>query len=256
MTRKARTVLFTICVLLFLLATPSIVLYSQGYRFDFDKKSVVQTGAFYFKVLPKSAEVYLNGKLKDKTSTLTGSILIENLLPQTYAVEIKKAGFHPWRKSLEIKEKQVTEAKNIILFPKNPNFTIVSQNQKEINDIISEFAVSATSSDKKKVIECNNYEIWILFLENQYDQPQKQAGDKMFLTRFSEKIGKVFWLTSYYLIFDVGDKIKIAEIDDRDKINIIDLAEFKNPEIFWNQDTKKLYVLSEGELYLLENLLP
>ncbi len=257
MTKNTRTILFAVCVLLFLLAAPSVVLYSQGYRFDFNPpaggKRIVQTGTFYFKVLPRGADVYLDGKLKKKISVLTGSALIENLLPKTYKIEIKKPtvhtqeGYHSWQKSLEVREKQVTEAKNIILFPKNPNFTIVSQNQKEINDIVSEFTISATSSDKKKIVEFNNYEIWVSFLE---------TGEKVFLTRFSEKIGKVFWLTSHYLIFNVEDKIKIAEIDDRDRINIIDLAEFKSPEIFWSEIDKKLYISSEGKLYLSENLLP
>lgn len=285
MTRRTRTALFIICVFLFLLAAPSIVFYSQGYRFDFNPpaggKRIVQTGAFYFKALPRSAEVYLNGKLKQKTSIFTGSVLIENLLPKNYEIEIKQDGYYPWQKNLAIKEKQVTEAKNIILFPENPNFTIVATTTNEINNILSEIDVSATSSDKKKLVEFNNYEIWVLFLEAQSDRPQRKAGEKVFLTRFSEKIGDVFWLTNYYLIFNVGNKLKIAEIDDRDRINIIDLptvptqAEFppttlekeetsyRNElqsggglEIFWSQKDKKLYILSGESLYASEDLLP
>jgi len=64
----------------------------------------------------------------------------------------------------------------------------------------------------------------------------------LFLTRFSEKIGRIFWLTNDYLIFNVGDKIKIAEIDSRDQLNVIDLAEFNSPQIFWSQKDGKLYV--------------
>ena len=240
MEKRTRTILFIICVVFFVLVAPSIILYSQGFRFNFETKKVTQTGALYFKVLPRSAEVYLNGKLKAKTSIITNSALIENLLPKTYQIEIKKEGYHPWQKNLTVKETQVTEAKNIILFPEKPNFTIVNHSTPEIEE-------SATSSDKKRVIErSNDYEIWILFLEEE---------EKVFLTRFSEKIGHIFWLTDYYLIFNVGDKIKVAEIDNRDRINMIDLAEFKNPEIFWSQKDKKLYLLSEGNLYYLENLL-
>ena len=100
----------------------------------------------------------------------------------------------------------------------------------------------------------NDYEIWVLFLEKKYDQSQKEAGEKLFITRFSEKIDDLFWYTGHYLIFNVGDKIKVAEIDDRDKINIVDLAEFKEPKIFWSN--KKLYVLSEENLYVSEELTP
>ena len=78
----------------------------------------------------------------------------------------------------------------------------------------------------------------------------------MFLTRFSEKIGSIFWLNDHYLIFNIGNKIKISEIDSRDGLNIIDLAEFENPKIIWDREAKKLYVLSEEKMHVLENLLP
>ena len=245
MTKRARTILFITCLILFALATPTIILYSQGYRVDFNPlpggKIIVQTGGLYFRVLPARTDVYLNAKFKDKTAFFGNSLLIENLLPKTYLVEIKKQGYHTWQKNLEVKEAQVTEAKNIILFPEKPDFTLISQSLPKI-------AESATSSDKKKVIERpNDYEIWVFFLEEE---------ERIFLTRFSEKIGHIFWLTDDYLIFNVGDKIKIAEIDSRDTLNIIDLAEFNNPEIFWSQKDKKLYVLSQGNRYLSDNLLP
>ena len=81
------------------------------------------------------------------------------------------------------------------------------------------------------------------------DQPVKKAGASLFLTRFSEAIDQVYWLNSNYLIFNSGDKIKVAEIDERDKINIYNLAEFKDLEFFWNYINKRIYVLSDGNFY-------
>ena len=244
--------LFSICVFLFLLAAPTVILYSQGYRLDLNPppggKIITQTGAFYFKVAPKGAEIYLNGELKKTASGLTGSLLIENLSPKTYEIEIRKQGYYHWKKNLTIREKQVTEAKNIVLSPQNHNFSVFDENLPEI-------PISATSSDQTKLIErLNDYEIWILFLKDQYGQPQKKAGERVFLLRFSAKIGNVFWLNNDYLIFNVADKIKIAEIDDRDKLNIIDLAQFPSPQIFWDEKAKKLYISSENKTYLCENL--
>ncbi|PIR01874.1 MAG: hypothetical protein CO031_00470 [Candidatus Nealsonbacteria bacterium CG_4_9_14_0_2_um_filter_37_38] len=451
MTKKKRTILFIVCAVLFILITPSVIFYSQGYRFDFETKKVVQTGGFYFKVFPRNAEIYLNGKLKTKTSVLTSSTLIKNLLPKTYEIQIKKEGYHSWQKSLEIYEKQVTEAKNIILFPENPKFETLTKNvnnfwfspdgkkiaiyelnypplattspsridkepspewtlklyelEKNIKshligakDIYSggvdllnlEFSqdskeiylnVGMKEQEKNFVLELNKFppvlikkettsppedvitsqtfdnkiyylddsgyvfkadslplslqervgvkineksfpiqqetnyklkilpddyvflqekedlylfnpssksfekffdgildlkispdlkklaffsksEVWILFLKDNLEQPIKKAGERVFLTRLSEKIGNVFWLNSNYLIFSSGSKIKIAEIDDRDKINIVDLAEFKEikdagqPEIFFNQSDENLYVLSNEILYSSSPLLP
>ena len=128
MSRKTRTILFLGCAILFLLTAPSVILYSQGYRIDFEKRKLVKTGAFYFKVSPKGAEIFINGKLRKKTDFFFASAFIDNLLPKKYLVEIKKTGYQSWRKNLEINEAQVTEAKNIVLLPKKPAFKLLEKN--------------------------------------------------------------------------------------------------------------------------------
>ena len=422
---RTRTILFLILLVLFLIAAPLTVLYCLGWRFDWNTKSIIQPGVFYFKVWPKNAEVYLDAKLNKKTDLFFGSVLIENLKPKKYNVEIKKDGFHIWQKNLEIKKREVTEAKNIVLVPKEPKFNLLNKNVEDFffstddkkiilkegteegwalklfeidknvkSHLISErdiskekveifdlkfspdskivllelgfkekiqyylleidktppvltslgslekpeeffspsplkkeavaltisgddvyylddsgflfknearlnlipheikketkYEITASGSnillqeddilyifdentksfqklfqpiksfkfspDSQKLVYANGHEIWVLFLEKKYDQPQREKGEKLFIARFSEELGNIFWYTNHYLIFKTNDKIKIAEIDDRDKINIVDLAEFKSPEIFWAN--KKLYVLSEENLYVSEELTP
>jgi len=447
MTKRNRTILFSVCAILFFLTAPTITLYSMGYRIDFDSKKIVQTGGFYFKVLPKNVQILIDGKIKKKTDIFFGSILIKNLLPKEYKVQIKKEDYLPWEKTLKIKEKEVTEAKNIVLIPEKPRFEILGDgienfffspdgkkfilknkerlklfdterkienypiealNKEEVEKLIfspdsqkillktdskfklldlTKFPPSLTdldfldpeieeitfhskdftkifflknggifeanlekketilfekdistykisggniylfngsgflfrsdfsqqikekvnetvfpvkdgatyqleifgnliflkdggalylfdpdsssfekffepvkslkiSPDSKKLVYFNEHEIWLLFLENSFDQPWKKAKEKIFLTRFSEKIEDLFWFTAHYLIFNTDSKIKIAEIDDRDRINIYDLTEFKEPKIFFNQFDKKLYILTEGDLFVSEKLLP
>ncbi len=416
MTKKTRKILFLVFFFLFLLIAPSVIFYSQGYRLDFENKKFSQTGGLFLKILPKQVEVYLDGELKEKTDFFFGSILIENLLPKKYKIEIKKEGYYLWEKTLEIKEKEVTEAKNVILFPEDLNLTILfkgienfwfspdqrklilkegnekswalklyeldkgvkshliterdiwpveadlldlkfSEDSKEIslevgaaeqikyftlalnktpptlvesepplppfenvvtyqevnNDIYyldsfgqlfknenkltetpfpikqeTEYALTVfqnsiflreneilyqlnfnlksfekifegiqnlkISPDVKKLVYSSDYEIWILFLEDGY--PEKKAGNKIFLMRHSKKIRDCLWLNSHYFVFNVGDIIKISEVDERNKINVIDIGELKNPRIFWNKVGKKLYILSEGNLFRSRTLLP
>ncbi len=78
------------------------------------------------KIAPKQAGIYLDEKLEEKTDFFFGSVLIENLLPKKYKIEVKKTGYFTWEKTLEVREKEVTEAKNVVLFPENPNFNILS----------------------------------------------------------------------------------------------------------------------------------
>jgi len=421
MTKRTRTIIFLVCLFLFISIAPTAIFYSQGYRFDFETKKITQTGGLFLKTEPKQVEVFIDGKLKKKTDFFFGSALIENLLPKKYKIQIKKEGYYPWEKNLEIREREVTEAKKIVLIPVNPNFNILtgevkdfwfspderkiilkenppadgetgwalklydleknvkshlveekdvyskgadllglefSPDSKEIylnigmkeqeknfvlgldkvppvlterkitpqtEDIVTsqvfngenyyldnsghlfkneerltekpfpvklevEYALEIfpglvflhegqvlyqfnpdsksfekffepikdlkISPDYKKIVYFSDYEIWILFLEKISDQPKRESRDKLFLIRLSEQIKDCFWLNSDYLIFNAANKIKIAEIDDRDRINIVDIAEFKTPKIFWNQLDKKLYVLSDGNFYQSGSLLP
>lgn len=131
-------------------------------------------------------------------------------------------------------------------------FNTESESFEKFFDNVKSLKISPNS---QKLLYFSDWEIWIMFLSDKLDQPLKKAGEKEFLVRLSEKIQEVSWLESDYLVFNTGDKIKIIEIDNRDRINTIDIAEFKNPEIFWNQTDKKLYVLTEETLYASEKLL-
>ncbi len=113
MTRFTRRLIFYSLVIIFILATPPTILYATGYSFDWQKKALVQTGGFYFKSLPNSAAIFIDGKNKKTTPRL-----ISRLVPKTYSIKIAGDGFSTWQKNLAIGPKLVTEARNIILFPK------------------------------------------------------------------------------------------------------------------------------------------
>ncbi|MCK4473866.1 hypothetical protein KAU40_01225 [Candidatus Parcubacteria bacterium] len=155
MTKKIRSILFLICLSLFLIIAPSIIFYSQGYRFDFETKKITQTGGLFLNILPKQSEIYLDGKLVKKTDFFFGSAFIENLLPRKYNVRVKKQGFFPWNKDLEIKEKQVTDAKNIILFPENPKLNLLTKG-------VENFWFSPNG--KKIILKENEENTWALKL--------------------------------------------------------------------------------------------
>jgi len=100
------------------------------------------------------------------------------------------------------------------------------------------------SPNFQELVIWGNKEIW-LFKDN-----------LVFLNRFSQSPQFLFWLTSYHLIFNVGEEIKITETDLRDYLNIVTLKKFKNPKINFSNSLKKLYVLSEGNLFVSEKLIP
>lgn len=117
---------------MFLAAAPVTILYTQGYRFDFGERKIVQTGGILVKAVPSGAEVYLDGKLKKKTDFLFGQAFLGNLLPDVYRVRVSKEGYFPWEKELEVKERQLTQAQHIFLIPQDPNWNIVEENVERI----------------------------------------------------------------------------------------------------------------------------
>ena len=455
-------VLWLAMALLFFGLTPGIILYSQGYRIDWKTKRIVQTGALYFKIIPTRTNVLVDGKLQKTTDFFFGSALLSNLFPGSHKIQISKEGYQPWAKQLDIQEKQVTDAKNIILFPQDSEFTIATDNvqriwktpkentlllqkniskfwklalfntetlreetiftsetkenlwdiqwspnqtqiilqvvrgedihtsvlalekdkpcyekpcsldflgqpldmvlfsntaehrvifskyvrnsiilgeadfvQKEIlaplanniitfsvqregliwlessgtlwqkdtpesqpriissfpsalqketeysilsmrdalflkegtrifqvnvqeksmQEIFSEARIIEGSHDQKKLAVSNGSELWIIYLQDSQGQPYHQTGDKVFLTRLSKDINDLSWISSHYLVFSTDTDVQAMEIDERSTINSSHLAQFQNPGLFWQEASKALVVLSQGNLYVSEALI-
>ncbi|MDO8577470.1 MAG: PEGA domain-containing protein [Candidatus Wildermuthbacteria bacterium] len=131
MTKRTRTFLFFAAAILFLFTTPVVVLYSQGWRIDFDHKTVTHTGGLYVRVTPPRASIFLNDSFAKKTDFFFDSALITNLLPGEYSLRVEKEGYIPWKKTLSVQSSQVTEAKEVILFPENVEFQTLFSNVRK-----------------------------------------------------------------------------------------------------------------------------
>ncbi|MDP2741110.1 MAG: hypothetical protein Q8O66_00260, partial [bacterium] len=129
MTKKTRLIVLLVCGLFFLVITPSIVLYSLGYRFDFEQKKIMATGGVYLKVWPQPAEVFIDSKLSGKTNMFSGSVFVQNLLPKQHNILIKKEGHFSYQKTLDIKEKEVVKLEHVILFKENILFELLKNDE-------------------------------------------------------------------------------------------------------------------------------
>lgn len=112
---------------------------------------------------------------------------------------------------------------------------------------ITDYKLSA-SADGQKLICFNDKEIYIYLLS----KPEKE---NTLLYSSSEKINNLFWLNNDYLIFNAGHKIIISEIDYRNSVNTITL-QTESPEIFFNRQDNRLYVLTQNTLSASEKLTP
>ena len=126
-----------------------------------------------------------------------------------------------------------------------------SSQRREILSPVLEVAVGPGGT---KVALRNQSELWVLFLEEETEQPQHRAGELVLLTRFSEPLQQLSWIESSYLLFSLGESIRSSEIDTRDRLNIVDLAQFPDHEFFWNNEKGTLYVLSEDAFSVSEKV--
>lgn len=92
------------------------IYYAQGGLRFTDNGLSPQTGLLVINSLPTGAEVLINNRLV----TATDDTLY--LDPDTYMVEIKKDGYNPWRKTLQVETGLVTQT-NTRLFPIAPSLT-------------------------------------------------------------------------------------------------------------------------------------
>lgn len=112
MTLKTRRILYLSCILIFALTAPPLVLYTTGFRYDWEYRRLVETGSLVVKSNPEGAAIYLNGQLyQDATPTI-----INNILPGKINLEVKKDGYHAWQKNLAVNPRLTTFVENIKLF--------------------------------------------------------------------------------------------------------------------------------------------
>ena len=135
MTLRRRRIYFYVFFAVFLTATPAVILYSQGYTFDFEHSTLTKTGGIFINIVPKGTNIYINDILKATTGSLILSQgkLISRLAPNDYTIMAKKDGYQSWSKKLRVDPQLVTEARNIFLVPETLD---VQEIDTKVHDVV------------------------------------------------------------------------------------------------------------------------
>lgn len=97
-------VLFIFLTIIFVASVGLFVsFYARGYRFSFKSFKFEPRGILVIKTDPTGAQVILNGDLKGASDTNL------SLSPGNYDLALKKEGFIPWNKRINIEKEVVTE---------------------------------------------------------------------------------------------------------------------------------------------------
>ncbi len=265
MKKSTRTFLFALFAILFLVITPAIVRYSQGYRIDWQNKTIVQTGALFLEPRPAPVEVYLNGEFTKKSSFVFQNIFLGNLLPKEYLVEVKKEGYSPWRKKLTVSPKLVSEAKNITLFPLPADRQAGLPDPDKINKIGENLRDFFPSPSGKYFVFLKNTQVPKMSLYSLNDQREILALNMP--SAFADyTIGDVQWdRDSTNIIFSLNNSaerllfsynIENAAISKPPKDSSLEKISYDTERAIVARDRKKILLIKKNELavYWLEDI--
>ena len=143
-----------------------------------------------------------------------------------------------------------------VLVQKNEILYMLNPQTKIFEAFFSPFYEMVQSPDGRKLALSSGKEIWLYFFQEEREQPSRSKGEKLFLTRLSEDIENLGWFNSHYLMFAQGETIMVSEIDNRDHLNMVELAKFSSPSFFWQAESKTLLVHTGGQILASEKLLP
>ncbi|GEM_PF-1137536 len=110
-TRPIRRALMLSLWVAFFIITPTIILYTAGYRYDFTTGEVKQTGVLSVDISPKDALVTLNDIVIEKQIP----IRLPNRAPGTYLLKIERPGYKSWERDIVITSNNTTYIKDITL---------------------------------------------------------------------------------------------------------------------------------------------
>lgn len=134
-----RRFLLFLIIIIFFIASPLIVYYAKGYRFDFQNFEFTKTGTISIKTIPRNAAIFINAERYPNNSPTK----IDSLKPKQYRIQITKEGYLPWEADLSVKPELVTSVTHVILLPDD------LEEESLIHGNILNFSFSL---DKEKII--------------------------------------------------------------------------------------------------------
>lgn len=152
MTIQFRRKLLVFFIFLFGVLGTGVVLYSQGYRFDFEKWAPTKVGAIYIESYQRPIEIILNEtRYKDKSGILKKGTLLSGIIPKKYKLTIQKDGFFEYQKNIAVHPSQVERFFNVLLVPQNITYattTLATETSDQIVYLSTNGLISKVLSGK------------------------------------------------------------------------------------------------------------
>lgn len=104
--------------------------------------------------------------------------------------------------------------------------------------------------NSEKIIYYNDKEIWIFYTTAILSQPERKLYSNELITRYSGEISNVYlYKDNEHLFYKEGGIFKFIELDNRDKVNIFNIAETTNKDILYLPESDMVYFIEDQKLY-------
>lgn len=121
---------YAAAIILFIVLAGYAVMYSTGYRFDFESGTLKKTGVIAITTRPSGASVTIN----DRHYTRKTPFTLRNVLPGAYHIKLELKDYRIYEKDIEVLSNQVAEEHNIDLILKEVPQAVVAT---DVNALIS-----------------------------------------------------------------------------------------------------------------------
>ena len=146
--------------------------------------------------------------------------------------------------------------KELFIIEDNKNLYFLNKENNSFENKINAQSGLRYTPFFNKILFYDDNNIWLMPLKR-YESPFfKDAYSIINIASFDKKIDIIKWLNGDYFVFTLDKKIYISEIDNRDNLNIFDLDKNNVSNLFFDGNTKKLYILNDDELLETEKLIP
>ncbi len=254
---RYRITILIILAIIFFTASPVLILWTLGYRYNPKKHNIEKTGLLYVNTDPKGADIYLDTKKQDGQTPLR----IKYLLTGDHLLRIEKTDYIPYEKKVYIESGLATFVDNVMLIKQNLPVLMSSEEIKNtiiINkDIIYliENKISETKMTTKEAAafltpDYQNY----IFLKtvNSYTIFKNRSNIKLLMFDADKKIifddyGKEIIFGENENEFAVYDdfEINLYNIKDKQKY-FISRSSKKIKNVFLLEGNYIIYILEDG----------
>lgn len=127
LSQRHRSRSLVMLLVIFVFATPFLLAYSSGYRFNFEDFTFEKTGGVFIHSNLSDVKVFINGEFVEAGGVFLKNVLVQNLVSnEVYSIRVEKDGYLSWYKDLIAYPNLVTEAR-IMMMPIEIPFKKITQ---------------------------------------------------------------------------------------------------------------------------------